>query len=70
MEKSKDEIEALWEDLLSRQEALIHQAFNQLDFQEQRAILNHLSRMVSEPGWHPEQVASARAAIKALKDKN
>jgi len=70
MEKSYDEIEALWEGLLSRQEELIHQAFNRLDPQEQRAVLDHLNRMVSEPGWHPEQVASARAALDALKDKN
>ncbi len=63
MGKTNDELEALWDALLSRQEELIQQAFTKLDRQDQQAIINHLKRIVSEPGWQPEQVTSARIAL-------
>lgn len=67
MRPAQDDLEALWDALLSREADLIRQAFNALRAEEKKAILAHLKRMTSEPGWHPEQVASARAALEALK---
>lgn len=61
-----DEIEQLWEHLLSRQSELIRQAYMGLAQEEQEAVMTHLKRMVDEPDWHPEQRISARAALDAL----
>jgi hypothetical protein len=62
------ENEALWDALLSREPERIWQAFSALDDASLAAVRKHLRKMVGEPGWHPEQVKSARAALKALKD--
>jgi hypothetical protein len=59
-------IEDLWDQLLSRQPELIRAAFESLAPKEQQDVLVHLQRMISETGWHPEQVTSARAALDAL----
>jgi len=69
LDLTDDELESLWEGLLSRQDELILKTFFSLNLQDQKAVLSHLSRMASEPGWHPEQAASARAALEVLKDK-
>ncbi len=61
-----DELEKLWEALLSRDSATIRSTFNQLPDNEQKNILLHLRRMANEPGWHPEQRISAQAALEAL----
>jgi hypothetical protein len=66
--QSSEELESLWDALLSRKTELIRQIFNTLEKSEQQSILTHLQRMTSEPGWHPEQAASARAALEALKE--
>jgi len=60
------DLETLWDNLLSRQPELIQAAFDGLSKAEQHAVLAHLARMVSEPGWHPEQRASALAAQRVL----
>lgn len=62
-----DTIETFWEDILSRQPERIQAAFVSLSEDEQIAVLDHLKRMASEPGWHPEQVASASKALETLK---
>lgn len=67
MDGTSEQLEALWDDLLSRQPALVRQAFNSLDPSSQKIILAHLSSMARESGWQPEQRASARTALKALK---
>jgi hypothetical protein len=59
-------LEQLWGNLLSREPALIRQTYANLDKQEQEAVLTHLRKMVKETGWHPEQRASAMAALEAL----
>ena len=56
-------IENLWDHLLSCQPELIEAAYLSLARQEQQDVLAHLQRMVSETGWHPEQIASAQAAL-------
>ncbi len=60
------EPERLWEKLLSRLPASIKDAFAALDPSDQQAVLAHLQRMVTEPGWQPEQRLSAIAALDVL----
>ncbi len=59
-------LEALWDDLLSRQTERVQQAYLRLDMPEREAVFAHLQRMLTEPGWQAEQRASAKAAIHAL----
>jgi hypothetical protein len=68
--KWHDQLEGLWEDLLSRQPELIRAAFDSLDKPHQKAVFIHLQRMVSEAGWQPEQRASAKVAIHALETQS
>jgi hypothetical protein len=67
MNQSRDELEALWDGLLSRQEELMIKAFNSLDEEGKAAVMTHLNRMATEMGWHPEQAASAKSALDILK---
>jgi hypothetical protein len=66
MNKASKQLEMLWEDLLSRQPGPIKAAFASLDPSDQNAVLVHLQRMVSEPGWQPEQRLSAKTALDVL----
>jgi hypothetical protein len=66
--RPQDPIEAFWEDLLSRRKPRILRAFQGLESSARREVLRHLQRMASEEGWHPEQAASARAALKVIAD--
>lgn len=61
-----DSIEDFWEEILSRQSERIQAAFVPLSTEEKAAVLEHLKRMTSEPGWHPEQIASATKALEIL----
>lgn len=60
------DLEKLWNNLLSREAKKVKMAFANLDKESQQAILQHLTRMANEPGWHPEQRASAEAALITL----
>ena len=62
-------LEKTWDALLSREPEKIVQTFSTLDPDSQHVVLEHLKNMVSEAGWHPEQVISAQAALKALQSK-
>ena len=66
MHDTLDQPEQFWEELLSRQPSPIKAAFASLQPADQQAVLAHLQRMVSETGWQPEQVISARAALEIL----
>ena len=59
-------LEKQWDALLSREPKAVRKAFANLDGQSKKAVLEHLQKMISESGWHHEQVASARAALKTL----
>jgi len=59
-----------WDALLSRQPDHVRAAYYSLDSQRKAEVYNHLQRMVSEPGWHPEQRISAQAALDVLKDES
>ena len=61
-----DQLELLWDNLLSRQPDRIQSAYASLDTHNQKAVLAHLHRMVKEPGWQPEQRLSAKTAIKVI----
>ena len=61
-------LEILWEDILSRQPDRIRNTFASLTVDERKAILTHLERMATEPGWHIEQQRSAESALMILKD--
>jgi len=64
-----DPIEAFWEEILSRQQERIQKAFAPLSPEEKITEFKHLKGMVSEPGWHHEQVVSASQALNALKEE-
>ncbi|MEN4013634.1 MAG: hypothetical protein AB1453_12590 [Chloroflexota bacterium] len=63
-----DPLEIFWDNLLSREPTRIRAAFATLDHASQSAVLTHLERMASEDGWHPEQAASAQAALRELRE--
>jgi hypothetical protein len=65
-ERPATDPEDLWDQLLSRQALQVQAAFASLTSEEQTTVLVHLTRMVEEAGWHPEQRISARAALQAL----
>lgn len=61
-----ESLEELWDYLLSAEPEKVQLAFEQLDESEGQAVVTHLRRMVTEPGWQPGQRESARAALKIL----
>jgi hypothetical protein len=61
-----NKLETLWDDLLSRQPERVRAAYASLDAFEKQAVVTHLQSMSEEPGWQPEQRASAKAALLAL----
>lgn len=67
--RASTHIEHLWEQLLSRDGGTVLQAYSSLAAHEQSIVLTHLHRMAEEPGWHPEQRASAQAALSAITQK-
>lgn len=62
-------LEKSWDDLLSRNNDRIIARFVSLDSSSQKTVLDHLRRMTTESGWHPEQVRSALSALQALTDQ-
>jgi len=61
-----DDLDTLWDQLLSRDMACIQVVFSALTPAEQAAVLSHLQRMATESGWHTEQSRSAQIALQAL----
>lgn len=61
--------EFVWDGILSRDSRRIVQTFLSLDEQSKETVIAHLKRMVSESGWHPEQIKSAQAALDAILNK-
>jgi hypothetical protein len=66
MDEPLNSLEALWENLLSRQAERVQGAFATLDGEERQVVLAHLRAMATEPGWQPEQSLSAQEALKFL----
>jgi len=68
--ESHKSLDRLWSNLLSRQPALIREAFEGLSPSEQQSIIDHLRKMAHEAGWQPEQRLSAQAALNVLISSN
>ncbi len=66
MNQAPDQLEILWNQLLSRQTQTIKAAYNSLNPSDRKEVLAHLQRMASEPGWQPEQRQSAEKALRVL----
>lgn len=60
------DLEDFWDGLLSRDLERVRAALSQLEEKEQKAVVEHLRRMASEPGWQPGQRESARFALEIL----
>jgi hypothetical protein len=65
-----EDLELIWDQLLSRKPGLVRTAFVNLDEDEQHAVLAHLRRMTSESGWQPSQRESAQAALEVLRPED
>lgn len=62
-------LEQTWDSILSRDATKIREMFTSLDVESQKVVIAHLHKMVTEEGWHPEQVKSASMALKAIEGK-
>lgn len=61
-------LEDTWDKLLSRDPSLVRLTYASLDEASQIIVIDHLHKMSSKPGWHPEQVLSAIAALQAINE--
>jgi len=61
--------ESIWNKLLSRSEDSILTTYNELNNEEKRTVIDHLKKMVTEDGWHIEQMKSTRLAITVIEEK-
>lgn len=59
-------LEHLWQSLLSRDSTTVRAAWDTLDSTERAAVYAHLKRMVTEPDWSEPQRISAQAALDTL----
>ena len=59
-------LESVWDGILCRQRERIIQTYQALDAENQLVVKNHLQSMTTGSGWHPEQVKSARFALKTI----
>lgn len=63
-----NDIDQLWENLLSEDPARIRRVWFDLTDDECEAVLAHLRRMRAEPDWHPDQKRAATAALRAIEE--
>jgi hypothetical protein len=61
-------VEQLWDNLLSRELEKIKSSFQHLDQTDRIAVIEHLNRMTTEDGWHPEQKKSAQIALQEIEE--
>ncbi len=61
-------VEQLWDNLLSREIEQIKTSFQHLNQSDRISVIEHLNRMTSEDGWHPEQKKSAQIALQAIEE--
>ncbi len=66
MSAEQSGFESIWELLLSREPERILAAYVALPADQKKAVLDHLEKMVSEPGWQSGQRISAEAALDAI----
>jgi hypothetical protein len=70
MKGRQENSEDIWGMLLSREVAMIEKAFSSLESDQKKAVLDHLDKMVTEPGWQPEQRVSAQIALDTISYQN
>jgi hypothetical protein len=58
--------ETFWSQILSRDPAVIQQAWQDLTPEEMSSVYAHLERMTTEEGWATPQRISAQAALDAI----
>jgi hypothetical protein len=61
-------LETLWAEILSKDGEKILAAIRSLSEEEQRAVVDHLKRMVSEIGWSEGQRSRAKTALHVLQE--
>ena len=66
MNDQNEYLEQIWDGILSREEDRIRQTYLALDKNSRIIVLEHIKKMTSEQGWHPEQVKSAGAALEVI----
>jgi hypothetical protein len=59
-------LEETWSALLSRDKGEVLRVFRALDVESRKIVVQHLTKMSTQEGWHPEQVRSAQIALSAL----
>ena len=63
-------LEQTWDGILSRDPEKVQSTFKSLNEGNRKIVVEHLKKMVSEPGWHVEQVKSAQVALSAIQEDN
>ncbi len=66
MTQIPDPLDIFWDDILSGQPERILAAFSDLNPSARSAVLAHLKRMATEPGWQPAQQLNASKALRVL----
>lgn len=61
--------EDIWGRILSQKEDVVSNILKILSDEEKEDIVNHLYRMTSEVGWHPDQIISAQFALKIFQQE-
>jgi hypothetical protein len=64
-----DDLELVWEALLSGDPARIRRAWRDLTDDEALSVLAHLARMRDDEGWSAEQRDAAAVALQVLRDQ-
>ena len=67
--KRMNDLEEVWEALLSGEPARIRRIWDELTDEEALGVLTHLARMRDEDGWSTEQRESATIALQVLRDQ-
>ncbi len=63
-------LEKTWGAILSRDKDAIQRVFFALDGESQKTVMEHLHKMATDEGWHPEQVKSAQIALRSLEQRD
>jgi len=69
MSTYEEYLEKVWNGILSEEPEIILDTFHALDDADQKVIISHLKKMVSETGWHPAQVQSASTAMRTIQNQ-
>ena len=65
--QEEEQLEQFWAGILSRNPEEIMNAFLTVPPVIQKSCIEHLQKMISESGWHDEQIKSAQFALEILK---